>query len=99
MLNKTIKFFLENRLVTFLLLVIFITWGIISCPFSWKTGFIPSDPVQVDAIPDIGENQQIVYTEWAGQSPQDIEDQVSYPLVTKSFKICGRGRTYVCICR
>jgi len=77
MLNKTIKFFLKNKLVTFLLLVILITWGIVSSPFSWDSGFLPTDPVPVDAIPDIGENQQIVYTEWAGQSPQDIEDQIS----------------------
>ena len=89
MLNTTIKFFLENKLVTFLILVIFITWGIISSPFSWETGFLPSDPVPVDAIPDIGENQQIVYTEWAGQSPQDIEDQISYPLTTALLGIPG----------
>jgi len=89
MLNKTIKFFLENKLVTILLLVIFIAWGIISSPFSWETGFLPSDPVPVDAIPDIGENQQIVYTEWIGQSPQDIEDQVSYPLTTALLGIPG----------
>ena len=89
MLNTTIKFFLENKLVTFIILVIFITWGIISSPFSWETGFLPSDPVPVDAIPDIGENQQIVYTEWAGQSPQDIEDQISYPLTTALLGIPG----------
>jgi len=89
MLNKTIKFFLENRLVTLLLLVIFITWGIVSSPFIWETGFLPSDPVPVDAIPDIGENQQIVYTEWPGQSPQDIEDQISYPLTTALLGIPG----------
>ncbi len=89
MLNKTIKFFLENKLVTFLLLAIFIAWGIVSSPFIWKIGILPSDPVPVDAIPDIGENQQIVYTEWAGQSPQDIEDQVSYPLTTALLGIPG----------
>ncbi|MDY0281014.1 MAG: efflux RND transporter permease subunit [Salinivirgaceae bacterium] len=89
MLNKTIKFFLENKLITLLLLVMFIIWGVISSPFSWETGFLPSDPVPVDAIPDIGENQQIVYTEWEGQSPQDIEDQVSYPLTTTLLGIPG----------
>jgi Cu(I)/Ag(I) efflux system membrane protein CusA/SilA len=89
MLNKIIKFFLENKLVTFLLLVIFIAWGVVSSPFNWETGFLPTDPVPVDAIPDIGENQQIVYTEWAGQSPQDIEDQISYPLTTALLGIPG----------
>ncbi|MBT3748323.1 MAG: efflux RND transporter permease subunit, partial [Bacteroidetes bacterium] len=52
-------------------------------------GFLPRDPVPVDAIPDIGENQQIVYTEWPGRSPQDIEDQISYPLTTSLLGIPG----------
>jgi Cu(I)/Ag(I) efflux system membrane protein CusA/SilA len=89
MLNNIIKFFLENRLVTFLLLFIFVAWGIVSAPFNWKTDLFPRDPVPVDAIPDIGENQQIVYTEWPGRSPQDIEDQISYPLTTALLGIPG----------
>ncbi|MBT3932634.1 MAG: efflux RND transporter permease subunit, partial [Bacteroidetes bacterium] len=89
MLNKTIKFFLENKLVTLILLIVFIGWGIMTAPFNWNTGIFPRDPVPVDAIPDIGENQQIVYTEWAGRSPQDIEDQVSYPLTTALLGIPG----------
>jgi len=89
MLNKTILFFLENKLVTFLFLAIVIVWGVVSSPFNWGTDILPSDPVPVDAIPDIGENQQIVYTEWQGQSPQDIEDQISYPLTTALLGIPG----------
>ncbi|MFO7853060.1 MAG: efflux RND transporter permease subunit [Bacteroidota bacterium] len=89
MLDKIIKFFLENKLVTYLILIVFIGWGIVSSPFNWDTGILPSDPVPVDAIPDIGENQQIVYTEWPGQSPRDIEDQVSYPLTTSLLGIPG----------
>jgi len=89
MLNKTIKFFLENRLVTLLLLTVLLAWGVVNSPFGWDTGILPSDPVPVDAIPDIGENQQIVYTEWAGRSPQDIEDQISYPLTTALLGIPG----------
>ena len=89
MLNKIIRFFLENKLVTFLMLFIFIAWGIVTAPFNWETGLFPRDPVPVDAIPDIGENQQIVYTEWPGRSPQDIEDQISYPLTTALLGIPG----------
>ncbi len=89
MLNKIIRFFLENKLVTFLVLFTLIIWGIASAPFDWKTGLLPRDPVPVDAIPDIGENQQIVYTEWPGRSPQDIEDQISYPLTTALLGIPG----------
>ncbi len=89
MLNKIIRFFLENKLVTVLFLLVFVIWGIISAPFSWDTGFLPRDPVPVDAIPDIGENQQIVFTEWMGRSPQDIEDQITYPLTTALLGIPG----------
>ena len=89
MLNKIIRFFLENKLVTFLVLIVMISWGIINSPFGWDTGILPNDPVPVDAIPDIGENQQIVYTEWPGRSPQDIEDQISYPLTTSLLGIPG----------
>ncbi|MDE3741076.1 efflux RND transporter permease subunit [Maribacter polysaccharolyticus] len=82
MLNKTIRYFLENKLITFMLLLAFIVGGIITAPFNWETSLIERNPVPVDAIPDIGENQQIVFTEWMGQSPQDIEDQITYPLTT-----------------
>ncbi|WP_422356019.1 efflux RND transporter permease subunit [Roseivirga pacifica] len=88
MINTLIKFFLENRLVTFLLIVLLVGWGLVTAPFSWDTG-LPKDPVPVDAIPDIGENQQIVFTEWAGQSPQDIEDQITYPLTSSLLGIPG----------
>lgn len=89
MLNAIIKYFLENKLVTILLLLVIIAWGVVTAPFGWKVGSLPSDPVPVDAIPDIGENQQIVFTPWAGRSPQDIEDQISYPLTTYMLGIPG----------
>ena len=68
MLNKIIKYFLENKLITVLILMTFIVWGVSTSPFNWNTGFIPKDPVPVDAIPDLGENQQIVFTDWGGRS-------------------------------
>ncbi len=89
MLNRIIRFFLENKLVTSLVLILFVSWGIVTSPFGWETGILPKDPVPVDAIPDIGENQQIVFTPWPGRSPQDIEDQVSYPLTTYLLGIPG----------
>ena len=89
MLNKLIKFFLENKLVTILLLILFVGWGIVTAPFNWDIDFLPRDPVPVDAIPDIGENQQIVYTEWMGRSPQDVEDQITYPLTTSLLGLPG----------
>ncbi|MDX6746524.1 efflux RND transporter permease subunit [Polaribacter sp. PL03] len=89
MLNRSIKFLIENKIVAVLLLVLFVGWGTVNAPFNWNTGFLPSDPVAVDAIPDIGENQQIVFTKWDGRSPQDIEDQITYPLTTSLLGIPG----------
>ncbi|AVR44296.1 cation transporter [Christiangramia fulva] len=89
MLNKIIRFFLENKLITVLTLFIFIVWGIVTAPFNWDTGIIPRDRVPVDAIPDLGENQQIVFTEWMGRSPQDVEDQITYPLTTALLGVPG----------
>jgi len=89
MLNKSIKFLIENKLVAVLLLLVFVGWGVVNTPFNWETGILPSNPVAVDAIPDIGENQQIVFTKWQGRSPQDIEDQITYPLTTSLLGIPG----------
>ncbi len=89
MLNKSIKFFLENKLVTLLLVVLMVGWGLVTAPFDWELELLPRDAVPVDAIPDLGENQQIVFTEWPGRSPQDIEDQVTYPLTTQLLGVPG----------
>ncbi len=89
MLNKSIKYLIENKLITVLLLFLFVSWGIVTAPFEWNLGNLPRNPVAVDAIPDIGENQQIIFTKWAGRSPQDIEDQITYPLTTSLLGIPG----------
>lgn len=89
MLNRIIRYFLENRVVTLLLLVLIIVWGISTSPFNWHGGIIPRNPIPVDAIPDIGDNQQIVATEWMGRSPKDIQDQITYPLTTSLLGIPG----------
>jgi len=89
MFNRLVKYFLENRLVTFIFLIAFVIFGVVYTPFNWHTGFLPRDPIPVDAIPDIGDNQQIVATEWMGRSPKDIQDQVTYPLTTSLLGIPG----------
>lgn len=72
------------------MLIIFISgWGVMNAPFDWQIGWLPRNPVPVDAIPDIGENQQIVFTKWMGRSPQDVEDQISYPLTVSLLGIPG----------
>lgn len=66
-----------------------VVWGISTSPFNWHRGIIPRNPIPVDAIPDIGDNQQIVATEWMGRSPKDIQDQITYPLTTSLLGIPG----------
>ena len=81
-LDRVIRFFLENKLVTFLLVVILVGWGLVVAPFDWEMGGVPRDPVPVDAIPDLSDVQVIVLTEWPGRSPDLVEDQVTYPLTS-----------------
>lgn len=69
MINKLISYCLRTPFVVFVIYICVFFWGL------WALTNIP-----IDAIPDIGEKQVIVYTEWPGRSPQDMEDQVTYPL-------------------
>lgn len=71
MVHKIIEWSLRNRWIVLLLATGLFVWGIFA---------VKQNPI--DAIPDLSENQVIVYTEWMGRSPQLIEDQVTYPLVT-----------------
>ena len=89
MLNKSIKFFLDHKIFAYLLLAILLLWGLRSLPLISESNWLGSDPVAIDAIPDIGENQQIVFTKWPGRSPRDIEDQITYPLTSALLGIPG----------
>lgn len=71
MIEKLISVSLRNRVVVLLIAAFLFAWGL----YSVQTN-------KVDAIPDLSENQVIVFTEWMGRSPQLVEDQITYPLVT-----------------
>ncbi|MBU1537834.1 efflux RND transporter permease subunit, partial [Myxococcota bacterium] len=71
---------MKNRLVVFILAAVMFGWGIIVSPFDFTLSFLPSSPLSVDALPDIGENQQIVFSKWPGAAPSDVDDQITYPL-------------------
>ena len=88
-LDRLLRFCLEQKLVVVLLTLLMIGWGIAVAPFDWDIPWLPRDPVPVDAIPNLGENQQIVFTEWMGRSPQDVEDQVTYPLTVSLLGVPG----------
>ncbi|MFQ5498219.1 MAG: efflux RND transporter permease subunit [Candidatus Zixiibacteriota bacterium] len=89
LIDKVIAYCIDNKLVITLLTLTFVTWGVMNAPFDWEIPGLPRDPVPVDAIPDIGENQQIVFTRWMGRSPQDVEDQITYPLTVSLLGIPG----------
>ncbi len=82
LVDHVIHFCLHNKLVVFLLVGFVLLGGYRFMPFDIENEIIPRDPIPVDAIPDIGENQQVVFTDWPGRSPQDVEDQITYPLTT-----------------
>lgn len=89
MTDRFIRFCMEQKLVVFLVAASLIVWALIVSPFAIAPDALPRDPIPVDAIPDLGENQQIVFTEWPGRSPQDVEDQVTYPLTTALLGLPG----------
>lgn len=88
-LDRIIRFCLEQKLVVALIVLFVVAWGVMVAPFDWNLGGLPRSPVPVDAIPDIGENQQIVFSEWMGRSPKDVDDQVTYPLAVSLLGIPG----------
>lgn len=71
MIEQIISLSLRNRFLVLLIAAGLLAWGIHSVSIN-----------KIDAIPDLSENQVIVFTEWMGRSPQIMEDQVTYPLVT-----------------
>lgn len=71
MINQLISLSLKNRYIVLLVAAGLFAWGIYA---------VKENPI--DAIPDLSENQVIVFTEWQGRSPQIMEDQVTYPLVS-----------------
>jgi len=89
LIDRVMRFCLENKLVVGLLVVMFVGGGVVVAPFDWEIWGLSREPVPVDAIPDIGENQQIVFTEWMGRSPQDVDDQITYPLTTALLGVPG----------
>jgi copper/silver efflux system protein len=84
-----IRFVLEQRLVVGIVTALVVLGGLAVAPFDWDMDWLPRDPVAVDAIPDLGENQQIVFTDWPGRSPRDVEDQVTYPLTVQLMGLPG----------
>jgi len=89
LIGRYMRFCLTNRLVVGLFTLFIILAGLLVAPFEWNIGGLQRYPVPVDAIPDIGENQQIVFTQWMGRSPQDVEDQVTYPLTVSLLGVPG----------
>ena len=71
MIQRLIELSLRNRGLVMVLYIALAAWGY------WALLRTP-----IDAIPDLSDNQVIVFTDWTGRSPQEVEDQVTYPLVT-----------------
>ena len=71
MIEKIIEYSARNRVIVLMMFALIIAWG------GWSVYKTP-----VDAIPDLSDNQVIVFTEYPGRSPQVVEDQVTYPLAT-----------------
>ena len=78
MINRLIELSLKNRFIVLAVYIGLAGWG------WWALGATP-----IDAIPDLSDNQVIVFTDWPGHSPQEVEDQVSYPLTVNLQGLAG----------
>ena len=78
MISRIIEFSVRNRWLIIIAWVGIAVWGLYAVLHT-----------PVDAIPDLSENQVIVFTDWMGRSPQDIEDQVTYPLSVQLQGLAG----------
>src|SRR5262249_58450441 len=78
MIEKVIEYSIRNRFIVLVLAAALAIWGIYA---------VLDTPV--DAIPDLSENQVIVFTDWMGRSPREIQDQVTYPLSLKLQGLAG----------
>ncbi|MEO0507462.1 MAG: efflux RND transporter permease subunit [Bacteroidota bacterium] len=89
MLERITRFLVNHKLIPVILVIGLTLIGFFTLPLSHQNTLFPSFKVKVDALPDLGENQQIVHVSWEGQSPQDIEDQITYPLTSSLLGISG----------
>src|SRR3954467_13824757 len=78
MIENLIEYCIRNRVLVLILAAGLAVWGVYA---------VLNTPV--DAIPDLSENQVIVFTDWMGRSPREVEDQVTYPLSLKLEGLAG----------
>src|SRR5436190_14387897 len=78
MIEQVIEYSIRNRFIVLFLAAALSVWGVYA---------VLNTPV--DAIPDLSENQVIVFTDWMGRSPTEIEDQITYPLSRKLQGLAG----------
>src|SRR3954453_5993458 len=78
MMETLIEYSIRNRFIVLAIAAVMTVWG------AYAVVHTP-----VDAIPDLGENQVIVFTDWMGRSPREIEDQITYPLSRKLQGLAG----------
>lgn len=95
MINKVIEYSARNKFIIFLMVIFLVVWGI------WALKNIP-----LDAIPDLSDTQVIIFTDWAGRSPDLVEDQITYPITStllaapkvqavRGFSFLGSSFVYV----
>jgi len=78
MIEKLIEYSIRNRFIVLAIATVMTVWGAYA---------VVNTPI--DAIPDLGENQVIVFTDWMGRSPREVEDQITYPLSRKLQGLAG----------
>lgn len=80
LLSRLVGACLDHKALVLAIYAFVIIAGVFVAPFAFDLPGIQRKPLAVDAVPDIGEKQQIIFTEWMGRSPKEVENQITYPL-------------------
>ena len=98
LLERLIRFCLENRFAVLLMVFVFVGFGLVVVLLESGPRSVVGKLAPTDGAADTGKNQQIVFTEWSRRTPQDVEDQITYPLTVSLLGIPGvkTVRSYSC---
>ncbi|MEM7511993.1 MAG: efflux RND transporter permease subunit, partial [Bacteroidota bacterium] len=93
MLGRVTRYILKNRWISYSLGILIVLGGILSNPFNIDSNQIfPETSLRLAAVPDLGENQQLIRTEWKGHSPEEVENSLTYPLSSSLMGMKGLER-------
>ena len=93
MLGRMTGYILQNKWISYSQGILIVLEGILSNPFNIEGNMVfPETSLRLAAVPDLGENQQLIRTIWMGHSPEEVENAITYPLSSSLMGMMGLDR-------